>query len=130
MRDIIADIFGRIVVWGLLIAFCAYVTRSWVRWSRNQVKLTPPRWRSGITIIGFGASTTSLAVIVALGAHALITGGLPYYHPILMLAFRVGFLTALGGVLAALIGTGQLEVPTTFSSLLCLLIWFVEAMAQ
>jgi len=69
-------------------------------------------------------------VIVALGIHALITGGLPYYSPPLMLAFRVGFLTALCGVVAALIGTGQLEVPTIVSSVLCLLIWFLEAMAQ
>jgi hypothetical protein len=47
-----------------------------------------------------------------------------------MLAFRVGLLTALCGVLAALIGKGRLEVPTIISSLLCLLIWFVEAIAQ
>jgi hypothetical protein len=47
-----------------------------------------------------------------------------------MLAFRFGVLTALCGLMAAFIGTGQLEVPTIVSSLLCLLIWFVEAMAQ
>jgi hypothetical protein len=130
MRDIIGDILGRIVVWGLLIAFCVYVVRSWVRWFRAEVKLSPPRWRSAIATIGFGASTASLTVIVTLGVHAFITGGLPYYSPPLMMAFRVGFLTALCGVLAALIGKGQLEVPTIISSLLCLLIWFVEALAQ
>jgi len=47
-----------------------------------------------------------------------------------MLAFRVGFLTALCGAVAALVGKGHLEVPTIVSSLVCLLIWFVEAMAQ
>jgi hypothetical protein len=130
MRDIIAAILGGIVIWGLLIAFCVYIVRTWLRWSRAEVKLSPPRWRSGITTIGFGASTASLTLIVALGVHAFITGGLPYYSPPLMLAFRVGFLTALCGVVAALIGKGQLEVPTIVSSLLCLLIWFVEAMAQ
>lgn len=130
MRDIIAATIGSVIVWGLLIAFCVYVVRSWVRWFRAEVKLSPPRWRSGITTIGFGASTASLTVIVTLGVHAFITGGLPYYSPPLMMAFRVGFLTALYGVLAALIGKGQLEVPTIISSLLCLLIWFVEALAQ
>jgi len=130
MREIIAAIIGNVIVYGLLIAFCVYVVRTWALWSRAEVKLNPPRWRSGITTIGFGASTASLAAIIALAVHALITGGLPYYHPILMLAFRIGFLTALCGVLAALIGTGQLEVPTIISSLLCLFIWFVEAMAQ
>jgi len=130
MRGIIAAILGRIVIWGLLIAFSAYIVETWLRWSRAEVKLSPPRWRSGIATIGFGASTASLTLIVALGVHAFITGGLPYYSPPLMLAFRVGFLTALCGVVAALIGKGQLEVPTIVSSLVCLLIWFVEAMAQ
>jgi hypothetical protein len=130
MRDIIASILGGIVIWGLLIAFCVYIVRTWLRWSRAEVKLSPPRWRSGIATIGFGASTASLTLIVALGVHALFTGGLPYYSPPLMLAFRVGFLTALCGVVSALMGKGQLEVPTIVSSLLCLLIWFVEAMAQ
>lgn len=130
MRSIVGDILGRVIVWGLLIAFCFYVARNWVRWSRSAVRLTPPRWRSGVATVGFGAASISLAVIIALGAHAIFTGGLPYYHPILILAFRIGFLTALAGVLAALIGKGQLEVPTIISSLLCLLIWFVEAIAQ
>src|SRR5438270_10924978 len=98
MRDIIGDVLGRIAVWGLLIAFCVYIVRTWLRWSRAEVKLSPPRWRSGITTVGFGASTASLTLIVALGIHALITGGLAYYSPPFMLAFRVGFLTALCGV--------------------------------
>jgi hypothetical protein len=126
----LGDILGRIIVWGLLIAFCSYVVRSWFCWSRSEVKLTAPRWRSGVTTVGFAASSTSLTIIIALGAHAIFTGGLPYYHPLLMVAFRIGFLTALVGVLAALIGKGQLEKPTIISSLLCLLIWFVEALAQ
>jgi hypothetical protein len=130
MSDIIAAILHGIVGWGLLIAFCIYIARTWLRWSRSEVKLSPPRWRSGIATVGFGASTASLALIVALGVHAVITGGFPYYSPPLMLAFRVGFLTALCGVVAAIIGKGQLEVPTIVSSLLCLLIWFVEAIAQ
>ena len=46
------------------------------------------------------------------------------------LAFRVGFLTALCGVVGALIGKGHLEVPTIVSSLLCLLIWILEAGTQ
>lgn len=130
MRGILGDLLGRIIVWGLLITFCSYVVRSWVRWSRSPIKLTAPRWRSGVTAVGFAASTMSLAVIIALGVYAIFTGGLPYYHPLLMLAFRVGFPASLAGVLAALIGKGQLEVPTIISSLLCLLIWFVEAIAQ
>ena len=80
--------------------------------------------------LGFAVSTVSLLVIVILGMHALFTGGFPYYSPPLMLAFRVGFLTALSGLLAGLIGRGPLERPTIVSSLICLLIWFVTGLAQ
>jgi hypothetical protein len=130
MRDLTAAILSAIVVWVPLIVFCAYVVRTWLRWSRSEVRFSPPRWRSGITTVGFGASTASLTLIVALGVHAIITGGFPYYSAPLMLAFRIGFLTALCGLAAALVGTGQLEAPTIVCSLLCLLIWFIEAMAQ
>jgi len=81
-------------------------------------------------VIGFALTTASLLVIVVLAVHALITGGLPYYHPILLRAMGIGILTALASMIAALIGTGQLENPTIAVSGLCLLIWFVEAMAQ
>lgn len=130
MRTILGDILGRVIVWGLLIAFCVYVVRSWVRWSRSAVKLTEPRWRSGITTFGFAAASISLATIIALGAYAIFTGGLGYDHPLLIFAFRIGFLTGLLGVLAALIGKGQLEKPTIVSSLVCLLIWLMGAVAQ
>jgi hypothetical protein len=130
MNDLTAAIFSGIVVWGPLIAFCVYIVRTWLRWSRSEERLSPPRWRSGITAFGFGASTASLTLIVALGVHAIITGGFQHYSVPLMLAFHIGILTALCGLLAALIGTGQLEVPTIVSSLFCLLVWFVEGMAQ
>jgi hypothetical protein len=45
-------------------------------------------------------------------------------------AFRIGFSTALSGVIPGLTGTGQLEEPTLLSSLLWLLIWLVEALGQ
>jgi hypothetical protein len=106
------------IVWGLLIALCVYVVRSWMRWFRGEVKLSPPRWRSGIATIGFGSSTASLTVLVTLGVHASITGGLPYLFASANDGLPRGFLTALCGVLAALIGKGQLEVPTIISSLL------------
>ena len=104
--------------------------RSWVRWFRCETKLTPPRWRSGAATVGFASATVSLGVIISIGVHAIFTGGLPYFHPLLLLAFKVGFLASLTGILGAVIGRGQLEKPAIISSVLCLLIWIVEAAAQ
>lgn len=121
---------GGVLVYTFLLGLLFYVARTWVRWFGNSAKLVEPRWRSIVTTFGFAASSSSLLVIVILAIHAIFTGGFPYYSPPLKLAFRVGFLTALAGVFAALVGKGPLEVPTIISSMLCLLIWFVEAMAQ
>jgi hypothetical protein len=121
---------GGVLVYASLLGLLLYVARTWIRWLRSGAELVDPQWRSIVTTFGFAASSSSLLVIIVLAIHAVITGGFPYYSPPLMLAFRVGFLTALAGILAALVGKGPLEVPTIISSTLCLLIWFVEAMAQ
>src|ERR1043166_1386890 len=114
----------------LLLAFAAYVLWAWIGWLQADEKFVDPRWRSWVTVIGFGAATTSVLIIVLLATHALLTGGFPYYHPVLMGGMTIGFLSALLGVLCALIGKGKLEIPTIVCSVLCLLILFVEAIAQ
>ena len=121
---------GGALVYAFLVGLTVYVARTWVRWFRSNTRLTEPRWRSIATAFGFAASSLSLSIIVFLAIHAIVTGGFPYYSPPLLLAFRLGFLTALAGVFAAIVGKGPLEVPTIISSVLCLLIWFVEAVTQ
>jgi hypothetical protein len=123
-------VVASLLVYTFLIGLALYVAKTWVRWVSSGATLTEPRWRSLAATIGLAASTFSLSLIIALAIHAVITGGFPYYSRPLMTAFRVGFLTALTGVLGALIGKGSLEVPAIISSILCLLIWFVEAVAQ
>ena len=83
-----------------------------------------------MAVLGFALTSVSLLLINALTVHAFITGGLPYSHPILLFASRLGFLSALFGMLVAFVGTGQLENPTIAASGLCLLIWVVEGIAQ
>jgi hypothetical protein len=124
------NMIASMIVYAILFALCFYVARTWVRWFRSKVRLAEPRWRSGVTVFGFGLITASLLIIVALAVHAVITGGRPYHHPLLMRAMGIGILTALAGMVAAFIGTGQLENPTIAVSGLCLLIWFVEGIAQ
>jgi Co/Zn/Cd efflux system component len=124
------NIIAGMIVYAFLIVLSFYVARTWVRWLRSKVKLTEPRWRSGTTVFGFALTIVSLLLIVALAVHSLITGGLSYYHPTLMRAMRIGVLTALAGMVAAFIGTGQLENPAIAVSGLGLLIWFVEGIAQ
>ena len=124
------NVIASAIVYGLLALFCLYVVRSWRHWYRSKSGFPKTSWRTCIAFLGFVSASVSLFTIIALAVHALLTGGFPYYSPPLIFAFRLGFLTALCGVLAALIGTGPLEIPTIVSSLMCLVIWLAEAAAQ
>jgi hypothetical protein len=127
------NVLASVLVYVFILILSFYVAATWMRWFRNRTKPTESRWsrwRRAITVLGFAVTSVSLLLINTLAVHASITGGLPYYHPILLLAFRVGFLSALLGMLAAFVGTGQLENPTIAVSGLSLLIWFVEGIAQ
>ena len=84
------NLIASMIVYAFLIALCFYVVRTWIRWFRSKVKLAESRWRSGTAVSGFALTTASLLVIVALALHALITGWLPYYDPVLLRVMRIG----------------------------------------
>lgn len=106
-----------------------YVLRSWVRWSRNSIKFEAPKLRTIISFVGFVCATSSLITIIifflcsALGAD-VIPG-----HPIWAITMLLGLATACFGILAALAGSGRLEIPTVICSVLCLLVWIAHGIA-
>ena len=114
----------------LILAAATFAGFRWLRWGRSPGKIAEPHWRGGLAVFGFAASTISLLSAVGLWIHALFTGGFPFYHPILLFAIRVGFWTALMAFVAGIGGKGQLRLPTLTCSVVCLLVWFSEAMAQ
>lgn len=50
-------------------------------------------------------------------------------HPIWAITMLLGFATACFGILAALAGSGRLEIPTVICSVLCLLVWIAHGVA-
>ena len=117
-------------VYAALIGLSLYVAKTCIRWAAASSSLGQPRWRGAGATLGFAAATSSLALILALAIHAFFTGGFPYYSRLLLIASRIGFLTAFVGILGGLAGKDPLEVPTIVTTGTCLLIWFLEAMAQ
>ena len=63
-------------------------------------------------------------------ASETFTGGYPYYYPVELFYIRIGSLTALLGLVAALLGKGDLRLTVAAISTLNLLVWFADAMAQ
>jgi hypothetical protein len=108
---------------------CSYVVWKWTAWFRSKEKETVT-WRAFSVLAGLGLATASTGLSVFLFVHASITGGYSFYHPVELFCIRIGSLTALLGLVAALLGRGKLKVPVTAISTLNLLLWLVDAMAQ
>jgi hypothetical protein len=81
-------------------------------------------------VIGLGLVTISSTLSVFMFIHAGITGGYPFYHPVELFCIRLGTLTAIIGLVAALAGKGKPRFSVVLISAINLLIWFGDAMAQ
>lgn len=92
------------------------VSRAWRRWARSKVDDSTTQWRNSIAVAGFAASNVSLLLIM------LVMGTGYFSHAYVpdtylgLLALRLVLFTALGGILAALVGVGPLRIPCALCS--------------
>jgi hypothetical protein len=111
------------------IAYCGFLIWCWVAWIRLKPKALQ-NWRAAALLVGILCATISVTLSVFLYVHALYTGGYPYYHPVELMCIRWGTLTALLGIVAAIVGKGRGRVPLAVLSVLNLVMWFAAGMAQ
>jgi hypothetical protein len=97
--------------------------------SRPKI-LSRLNWRAAALLAGILFATISLTLNVFLYVHAMYTGGYPYYHPVELMCIRLGTLTALLGIVAAIVGKGRGRIPLPVISVLNLVMWFAAGMAQ
>jgi hypothetical protein len=113
----------------LFVPFWAYVVWSWVRWLRADQR-NIPKWRAVAASVGLFCATVSTVLSAFLFIYAVITGGYPFYDPAELLLMGVGSLTALLGIVAALVGKGEVTLAVAVISTLNLVLWFIDAMSQ
>jgi len=113
----------------VFLLFCGYVIWRWVEWFRSKEKDTP-RWRAVTAVAGLCFATVSTVLSAFLFIHATLTGGYPFYHPVELFCIRLGTLTALLGLVAAFAGKGRLRLHVAAISILNLLLWVMDAIAQ
>jgi hypothetical protein len=111
------------------VLFLGYVTWNWVRWLRPGEKRLRT-WRTVTIAAGLCFATISFILSEFLYIHTVITGGYPFYDPVELFCLRAGTLAALLGLTAALLGKGKLRLSIAVISVLNLLLWYVDAMAQ
>jgi hypothetical protein len=118
------------IAWPLFFAaFCAYVFWQWLR-PLKSLREAMPRWRANTALAGLCFATFSTVLSAFLYVHAFFTGGFPFYHPVELFCIRYGFLSALLGLIASLVGKGSLRPHVALASFLNLFLWFADAMAQ
>ncbi len=113
----------------VFLLLCTHIVWEWVTWFRSGKKVTP-EWRARAAFVGLCFATFSTVLSVFLFVHATLTGGYPFYHPVELFCIRFGFLTALLGLVASIVGKGKLRSHVAAISILNLLFWFIDAAAQ
>jgi hypothetical protein len=101
----------------------------WAAWFKSRPKVLP-NWRPAVLLVGLACATLSVTLSVYLYVHALFTGGYHFYHPVELMCIRWGALTALLGVVAAIVGKGWGRIPLAAISVSNLMLWFAAGMAQ
>src|ERR1700730_3176252 len=110
----------------IFLLLCAYVIRQWVKWFRTGEVITPES-RATATVAGFSFATFSTVPSVFLFVHAAFTGGYRFYHPVELFCIGFGLLSALLGLVFAIVGKGQLRPHVAAISTLNLLLWLMDA---
>jgi hypothetical protein len=77
---------------------------GWARWFRRPKLRTMPVILSPL---GFILATASALLALSAAAYALVTGGFPYYDPLLMRIVGIGALLSLGGLVLGIGGLRQ-----------------------
>jgi len=100
------------------------------RWRRAERRFESPVWRSYFATGAFGLGALSFLLWIAVAIWARARGGFPYYDPILLRCYSLGFLSGAVGFLASLPGKGKLRWPGCFLSFLMAVLWVLAAEAE
>jgi hypothetical protein len=129
----VAHYFVSILV-SLLVLLTLFLTWVYVVWKwfslQKAADHSVPTWRTVMAICALLSVSISTGLGIFLLVHAAFTGGYPFYHPIELFCIRVGFLTALLGLVAGPMARRKVRLPIAMLSAVNLLLWFMDATSQ
>lgn len=111
-----------------LLLWCYVVSKGFKAFGSAEVN--DSKWRTAVTVAAFSFATVSTGLSVFLLVHAAFTGGYAFYHPVELFCIRVGFLTALVGLVSGPMSRRKLRLPLVMVSAVNLLLWFMDAVGQ
>ena len=115
------------LVFASLLAILMWAFR---RWWGSSPRIGLPAWRSYVAIGAFCLATLSFLLWLTLVAWARAIGGFPFYDPVVMRFYGLGFLTGASGIAMSLAGKGRLRWPACGVSALMTFLWIAAASGE
>lgn len=132
LSDRVHILIDRAFVVIVLGGLTAWIVWGWSSWKRGQ-----PRGRSlGATcsLIAFALASLSASLEIGMGVYAqFIPGGFRFEDPTLLRIYRLGFLSAILGLLCAILGItskSPLRWKGPLLSTCMALLWMMQAMGE
>jgi len=86
-----------------------------------------PQWRSLGGVVAVALGTASAMLYVGTGLYARTIGGFPFYDPTLLRIYRYGALTALLGLVLAIVSRSRVRAVAFGFSGFMFLLWVLAA---
>src|SRR5579859_5754319 len=100
------------------------------RWALSVPKFPAPAWRTYLALVSTALAGISVLLWITIGIWARVIGGFPFYDPLLMRFYGLGFLTSSVGLVTALTGKGKLRWPACCVSALMTFLWIAAASGE
>ena len=101
----------------------------WIWW-RSSPKVESPKWRSYLGLAAFSLTGISALLFLFLAIWARVRGGFPFYDPVVLRCYRVGFILGAGGFILSLLGKGKVRWPACVISFAMMFMWLVAAAGE
>jgi hypothetical protein len=99
-------------------------------WWRSSPKVESPKWRSYLGLAAFSLAGISALLFPFLAIWARVRGGFPFYDPVLLRCYGLGFILGAGGFLLSLLGKGKVRWPACVISFAMMFIWLMASTAE
>jgi hypothetical protein len=105
---------------------------TWTIWTwwNSSPRVESPEWRSYLGLGALNLAGISALLFLFLAIWARVRGGFPFYDPVLLRCYGLGFITGAGGFLLSLPGKGKVRWPACVISFAMMFIWIMAASSE
>ncbi len=127
MRLTYIGFFGLAV---LVVVIGGVVIRAWLLWRPEMLRLSPPKWRTALSLVGLFALSLGTLAMFGFAFHAYSLSGFGNKLRPVLIWFRFGFWLSVIALVSAAAGRGRTRIMTVVCALIVAAFWIAVAMAM